>query len=88
MSTTWEKIEGEILARPQIVGRKGTGDEIVEWILKVQADVKATEPGTFAYIWARHGDTFTTWERCGYTPPLSENSLGGKLPADLLTRRH
>ncbi|KAJ6552279.1 hypothetical protein DFH09DRAFT_1038901 [Mycena vulgaris] len=63
MSTTWENIEGEILAIVKLVGKEGAGDDIGTWILKLQADVKANEPGTLAYEFGRHGDTFTTWER-------------------------
>jgi len=74
MSTTYAHIKGEIVITAQLIGKPGSGDELVKWIDKLKEHATAHEPGTLEYTFGRAGDTLVVWERYANVDALKEHT--------------
>lgn len=60
----------------QLVGKPGTGDELVKWADKLKEHATVNEPGTLEYTFGRAEDTLVVWERLAHCHlPMSHYKL-------------
>ncbi|EPS92994.1 hypothetical protein FOMPIDRAFT_92001 [Fomitopsis schrenkii] len=73
MSTTFAHIKGELVITAQLVGKPGTGDELVKWADKLKEHATVNEPGTLEYTFGRAEDTLVVWERYANADALKQH---------------